>query len=260
MENNIQPNDFFLLISVGILAMLLFAIGLLVIFFTSQRRLLNEKMQQQALLLKHQEEMLYSTIKTQEKERKRIARDLHDAVGSRLNVILLNLRFLKKQSGEEETIDEINELLVNTVDTTRQISHDLLPPVLDDFGLVAAINELKDNYEKTDLVFDFEAKGAIERLDDNLTELNLFRVVQELVKNSVLHGKASNVKLELETSPPNFQISYQDNGKGVDVKKLKESKGMGTLNIESRLNMCGANIDYESEIGKGFKAIITKTA
>lgn len=264
MENTIQPNDFFLLIGIGILAMLLFAIGLLVVFFTSQRRLLNEKVQQQKLQLQHQEELLFSTIKIQEKERKRIAKDLHDEVGSKLNVILLNLRYLKKQSKEIpqalESIREIDELLGTTVDTTRQISHNLLPPILDDFGLVAALNELRDSYQKTELNFEMDASDAEERLDDKDTELNLFRVIQELVKNSVLHGKAQRVQLKVNIQPPHFQITYKDDGKGFDPVKLKESKGLGTQNIESRLNMSGADIIYESAIGKGVKAYITKTA
>ena len=93
METSIHPNDFYFLIGTGVLAMLLFAIGLIVVFFTSQRKLIGEKMQQQKLQLEHQQELLFSTIKTQEKERKRIAKDLHDEIGSKLNVMLMNLRF-----------------------------------------------------------------------------------------------------------------------------------------------------------------------
>lgn len=260
MENNIQPDNFFLLISIGILAMLLFAIGLIVVFFTAQRKLLNEKMQQQVRQLQHKEELLFATIKTQEKERERIARDLHEEIGSKLNVTLLNLGFLKRKKADlaqiKTTIEEVEGLLRTTVDTTRRISHDLLPPVLQNFGLVAAIEELKDAYQNTELVFNFDATKATERLDDQLIELNLFRVVQELLKNSIVHGEAKQIQLQISTQPPAFKFHYQDDGKGFDVASLQERKGLGTQNIESRLDMCGAAITYESSIGQGVKAII----
>jgi len=264
METNIQPNDFYILIGTGVLAMLLFAIGLIVVFFTSQRKLISEKMQQQKLQLEHQQELLFSTIKIQENERKRIAKDLHDEIGSKLNVILMNLRFFNRQPAElmriKETIQEVENMLGTTIDTTRRISHDLLPPILDDFGLVAAIKELQDAYQHTELVFEVDAEEADERLEDKFVELNLFRVIQELLKNSVTHGEATHLYLHISLQPPEFTILYKDNGKGLELAKLKERKGLGTKNIESRLKMCGASITYESEIGKGISATITKTA
>ena len=264
MEASIQKNDFFLLIGTGILAMLLFAIGLIIVFYTSQRKLLNEKMQQQKLQLEHQQELLFSSIKTQEKERKRIAKDLHDEIGSKLNVVLMNLRFLGRQPTDaeqlKETIIDVENLLGTTIDSTRRISHDLLPPILDDFGLVAAIKELQDAYQHTELTFDLDATQAGERLEDKFIELNLFRVIQELLKNSIAHGKATHMHMQIITEPLAFTIIYKDNGKGLELSRLEEQKGLGTQSIESRLNMCGANISYESEIGQGIKVVITKTA
>lgn len=255
MEKSIQPNDFFMLITIGIVAMLLFAIGLIVVFFTSQRKLYQEKAMQQ-------EALLFATIETQEKERKRIAKDLHDEIGAKLNVTLLNLGFLKRRIPNapevENSLQEIEVLLNTTVDITRRISHNLLPPILDAFGFVAAINELQESYEKTEVRFDFEAEQATDRLEDKMIELNLFRVVQELVKNSILHGNAKHIQLKLITEPVLTMI-YQDNGKGFEVDQLEKSKGLGTQNIESRLKMCGAQIVYESSIGQGLKATITKT-
>lgn len=261
MENGIHPNDFFILIGTGVLAMLLFAIGIIVIFYTSQRKLLNEKMQQQSLQLKHQQELLFSTLKAQEKERKRIAKDLHDEIGSKLSVSLMNLRFLSREKDPtklKKNMQEVEQLISSTIDTTRSISHNLLPPTLDDFGLVAALHDLQDTYQNTSLTFDIEADKEQDRLEDKLIELNLFRVIQELLKNSALHGQATHAQLNIDLQTPNFSITYQDNGKGFDLARLKERKGLGTQNIESRLKMCGASIDYQSEIGKGVLVKITK--
>ena len=262
MGDNLQPDNFFILIVIGISAMLLFAIGLLLVFFTSQRRLLNEKMQQQMMHIKHQEDLLFATIKTQEKERKRIAKDLHDEVGSKLNTILLNLRYIKSNnnssSPDHENLEDLEDLLITTLATTRQISHDLLPPVLEDFGLAAALSELKEAFSKTDIRLSVDVSEGQERLEDKSTELNLFRVIQELVKNSVIHGEAKNIDIKLITNSSFFKISYKDDGKGFDTSKLHLSKGLGTRNIETRLSMCEARIIYESETGHGLEVEITK--
>lgn len=221
------------------------------------------KMPQQALQLEHQQELLFSNIKTQEKERKRIAEDLHDEIGSKLNVMLLNLRFLERKTGDlpkvSEAIEEVEQLLKTTIVATRQISHDLLPPILADFGLVAAIKELQDAYQNTQLTFDFDDSQAQERIGDQLIELNLFRVIQELLKNSITHGAATQVHVVFRTEPPAFTVIYQDNGRGFELARLEERKGLGTQNIESRLAMCAAHIAYESREEGGLRAVITRT-
>ncbi|MEL6943156.1 MAG: histidine kinase [Bacteroidota bacterium] len=265
METNIQVFDFYTLLTVGILAMVVFALGLVLIFYTSQRKLLQEKMRQQRLEIEHQEGLLYASIKTQEQERVRIAKDLHDEIGSKLNVIFMNLHSLRKETKSLPTaataIQDIKGLLNTTIDTTRRISHDLLPPTLNDFGLAAALRELRDTYQASELNLELDTSNANERLEDKLIELNLFRVLQELIKNSVVHGNAKNIHLQISTNPPNFSIHYQDDGVGFEVEKLEERKGLGTQNIESRLKMCNADIIYDSAIGKGVKVNITsKTA
>ena len=151
-------------------------------------------------------------------------------------------------------------MLSDTIDTTRRISHDLLPPILDDFGLVAAVKELKDAFQNTETVLEIDVTEGSERLEDKLVELNLFRVIQELLKNSITHGEATHLHLQMNIQPSEFTIFYKDNGKGFRLTSLEERKGLGTRSIESRLAMCGASITYESEIGKGLKATITKTA
>lgn len=256
------PNDFFSLVIIGILVMMTLALSLVIFFYTSQRRLLKEKNRQQELEIQYQQELLYSTILTQEKERKRIAKELHDEIGSKLNVVFLSLYRLQKQtkavSKAKETIEEMTQLINTTIGTTRQISHDLLPPTLDDFGLAAAIQELTNAYAKTETVkIEFDRTNTQERFPDKNTELNLYRVVQELVKNSIVHGKSKNISIKLETSASDFQINYQDDGQGFDMDVVKEKKGLGTQNIESRLNMSNADIRYETAIGMGVKAFVS---
>ena len=141
---------------IGILIMLALALAFILFFNFSQKRILKEQMRQQRMAYEHQEALLHSTILTQEEERKRIAQDLHDEIGSKLNVILLNAHQLKKlEKGNLAMASITNELssLVNTtIETTRRISHDLLPPTLEEFGLVEAIKELKDAYRHSDTI------------------------------------------------------------------------------------------------------------
>jgi len=260
---NISSGDFFTLLIIGILVMLSLAMALVIFFYSSQRKLLQEKSRQQELKLEYQKELLYSTIRTQEKERKRIAKDLHDEIGSKLNVVFLSLYRLQKQTKAIpkalDTIDNMTTLINTTIDTTRRISHDLLPPTLDDFGLAAAIQELAEAYGRTETVhLEFDKSEVENRMSDKLIELNIFRVIQELVKNSIVHGASKHIKIKLAISLSDFKIDYQDDGKGFDMSVVKAKKGLGTQNIESRLNMSNAQIRYETAVGEGVKAFIRK--
>ena len=242
---------------IGILIMLALALAFVIFFNFSQKKLLKEQMQNQKLAFDHQEALLHSTILTQEKERKRIARELHDEIGSKLNVILLNTHRFKKFINEnkemQDIVIEVNSVIHTTIDTTRRISHDLLPPTLEEFGLVEAIKELRDSFDNTGSVkvrFDLIENEA--RISDHLIELNLFRVLQELINNSIRHGEAKEISIKLSLKKSSLKLQYLDDGKGFEMSYLENKKGLGMKNIESRLNMIHATFQYESSPGKGF--------
>lgn len=256
MQSSFQQNEVFILMGVGIFVMLLLAL-LFILFFTfSQRKLQSEQLKAKITELQHQENLLYSTILTQEKERKRIAKDLHDDIGSKLNVIFLNMHRIERAAKESppilDMVSDIKEVINTTIDTTRRISHDLLPPTLDKFGLVEAAKELIESYQKSDSVnVLLEVKQNEGRLADKMTELNLFRIIQELISNSIKHGQAEQVLIDLWFGPKKIKLEYRDNGKGFDLDKLKERKGLGTQNMESRVKMIGGKMDIQSTEGKG---------
>ncbi|MDF1696621.1 MAG: histidine kinase [Saprospiraceae bacterium] len=261
MENSIQEGAFVLLMIIGILIMLALALAFILFFNYSQKSLLRAQMHNQKLAFDHQEELLHSTILTQEAERSRIATELHDGIGSKLNIILLNTHRLKQFSKEnqemEEVAQEINSVIHNTIDTTRRISHDLLPPTLEEFGLVEALKELCFSYTKTEHVtihFDLEENEG--RIEDHIVELNFFRVIQELIKNSITHGEASKIFIHFRLKLEAVSVKYEDNGKGFDSSSDKNKKGLGMKNIESRLNMSHATYRIESAPKQGFKCII----
>lgn len=241
---------------IGILIMLALAMAFILFFNFSQKRILKEQMRQQQMAYDHQEALLHSTILTQEEERKRIARDLHDEIGSKLNVILLNAYQLKKMGkGNMEVVSITNELssLVNTtIETTRRISHDLLPPTLEEFGLVEAIKELKDTYRHSDtLSFNLQFNDDNEKIKSKIIELNLYRVLQELINNSIRHGAATQLTIDLGILENLIHLKYHDNGEGFDTIDVQNKKGLGMKNMESRLRMIQATHQLNSSPGRG---------
>jgi len=246
---------------IGILIMLALALAFVVFFNFSQKKILTEQMRNQKLAYEHQEELLHSTILTQEEERKRIARELHDDIGSKLNVILLNIHRLKSFSNENEEMDsiarEVNSVIHKTIDTTRRISHDLLPPTLEEFGLVETIKELRDTFHQTGSVsINFDLMEKEMQLEDKLIELNIFRILQELVNNSIRHGKAKEITIKLWLKLNSIKLQYIDDGEGFDMSDFKIKRGLGMKNIESRLNMINATFKYDSAPGKGMEVLI----
>lgn len=258
LESGLQENTFVFLMIIGILIMLALALAFVIYVNFSQKKILQEKMRHQQLAYEHQEALLHSTILTQEKERKRIARELHDEIGSKLNVIFLNMHRLKKFTDAETEManitSEVNTLIHTTIDTTRRISHDLLPPTLEEFGLIEAIKELRDSYLRTGSVkIHFELLHHEKKIADQLIELSLFRILQELISNSIKHGRASEIDIKLALQQETIQLAYRDNGQGFDPNFLKAKKGLGMKNIESRLNMIRANHQLWSAPGEGVR-------
>lgn len=251
MENSIQTAELTLMITVGILFMTAFALAFILFFNFSQRRLISQK-------LKQQEDLLHNIINTQEAERQRIAKDLHDEIGSQLNIIKLNLHRLKRKKDDvkifENTLHDIQELLGTTIQTTRQISHDLLPSVLDKFGLVAAINEMCDNYSNTSVELLLTIEENTTKINDKSIELNIFRVLQEFVNNAIRHGQATKINIQFWLNEHQLQLILTDNGKGFDVNSKKFKAGLGISNMNSRMDMIGGTINIKSTIDKGTTA------
>jgi signal transduction histidine kinase len=261
MENILQEKNFIILMAIGILIMLAFALAFILFVNYSQKKILKEQMQVQKLALQYQEELLHSTILTQEAERKRIAQDLHDDIGSKLNVIFLNTHRLKAPDQSMEEIQNITQevasLINTTIDSIRFISHELLPPTLEEFGLAEAIKELQFGFRKLGTIhIDFTQMDNHNTIDHALIELNLFRVIQELLSNSIKHGKATEVDIKLWVLHDVIKLKYQDNGEGFDTTKMETKRGLGMKNIESRLQMIKADHVYNSTVGKGTQITI----
>jgi signal transduction histidine kinase len=259
MDSSFPANEIIVTITIGIIVMLLFAIAFILFYFFSQKKFESERLSAKERELRYQMQLLFGNIQTQEEERARIARELHDEVGSKLNVIRLGLYQLEKVTPKENLLDIFN-VLDNTMDVTRRISYDLLPPTLERFGLDVALEELCESYQKnkeTEIVFNSDATNSPNI--DAVVSLNFFRIAQELLSNGFKHSGASKIELKLLLNQENIQLHYQDNGKGFTPEEGAHQMGLGRQNIESRAKMIQATTHLESEKDRGVIFKIRKT-
>jgi signal transduction histidine kinase len=235
--------------------LVLILIAIVVFIYKSRKKILAKELEKKDLEIKFQKEILLSTIQTQEKERQRIAQDLHDEISSKLNVVSISLYGLKSKEKDEHarvaTIDTIIQVNNSAIENARKIAHNLLPPVLEKFGLKVAIEELVLDFENTETV-EIQYINTVNFDQTNAdTQLNIFRIIQELLNNSLKHGKASKIKIEFKLVDAEVHCSYRDNGIGFDVSNLQKNKGLGMRNIESRIQFLNGQYNIDSEKNNG---------
>ncbi len=241
----------------------LFLSGSLVFFVVFyQKRMLQKKMEAQALESDYQRKLLQTTIDSQEKERKRIASELHDGAGALLSAAKLNLGMITsgviKPNETAATVRDTKDMLDDTIDTIRRVSKDLLPSSLEQFGLLNAIEELANKLNTASHNIEVIHKGSsVTHLNTN-EELLVYRVIQELLNNAIKHAEASEILVSLTFGEIN-ELQVKDNGKGFNLSQIKGDikKGVGIYNIENRVSILNGNVDIDSEKGKGTTITIT---
>jgi signal transduction histidine kinase len=255
-----QENQVITIVLIGVLMLLLMGVALLLFFFFSRKKIVEKELEKKSLEVNHQKEIIQSIIITQEKERKRIAQDLHDDISSKLNVINLNANLLKDGDLTPEEYSIVNNGILEATDKTlesaRKIAHNLLPPILEEFGFKDAVEELADSFNNSrkiniDYTINYPKKLLIPQ-----NELHLFRITQELINNSVRHGKANNSSIDIAYKGKELIFSYKDNGIGFNADNMDNKKGLGMKNIESRVSLLNGKYSIGSEIGNGFKILI----
>ena len=240
---------------IGVLLLLSMSIAFLSFFFFSRKKIIQKELEKKSAEIEHQKDLIQATILTQENERKRIAQDLHDEISSKLNVIHLNANLLLDGGLSSEEYKEVNKGILDvtsrTLEISRKIAHDLLPPILEKFGLKSAIEELADDYNSSKKIYIEYVLNYPKDLINKTSELHIFRIIQELINNSIKHGNAKNINLVIENQKPTIRIKYSDNGVGFDVTRAQYQKGLGMKNIESRIELLNATLEIKSEINKG---------
>lgn len=190
-----------------------------------------------------------------EEERSRIARDLHDGLGQ--NLIILKNKFLLSKNGNPSLTSEIDDEFSDVIEEVRTISRTLLPPELKRLGLKKAILNMLKNIERTT---DIHINHDISEIDDialnEQKSVRIYRIVQELLTNTVKHAGATAIKLETSINHNDLKIVYQDNGSSFDLEKWKASdNSVGLRSIMQRLSYLKGTIKFDKP-KNGFKVII----
>lgn len=214
-------------------------------------------------LLKEQElTAIDAMISGQEKERQRLANDLHDNLGSALATVKLHFDHLKNNRNNpnienvEELYSKTNNLLDEAYQKVRTIAHEKNSGVMANQGLLPAIKKLASKASNGDqLQIEVQDYGLDERLD-NALEISIFRMIQELITNIIKHANATEINISLTNHDSLLNIIVEDNGKGFDAKVLPEKDGMGLKSIEKRVEHMEGTFEIDSTIGKGTNIII----
>ncbi|WP_109097700.1 sensor histidine kinase [Aquimarina sp. AU58] len=214
-------------------------------------------------LLKEQElTAIDAMISGQEKERQRLANELHDNLGSTLATVKLHFQHLQhnrdnpKVEHVEELYTKTNALLDEAYQKVRTIAHEKNSGVMANQGLLPAVKKLGKKVSNGDgLHIEVQGYGLQERLDNTL-EISIFRMIQELITNTIKHAAASEIHISLTNHDSLLNIIIEDNGKGFDAKVLPKKEGMGLRNIEKRVEHLQGTFEIDSTIGKGTNIII----
>jgi PAS domain S-box-containing protein len=211
---------------------------------------------------KHMErKILQAVINAEERERERIAQEIHDGLGPIMSAIKLYVNELESGDLEDEERTEFmartNEILDEAIASTRTIANNLSPRVIIDFGLVRAIDSFckKLNIsQKTDIVYEADIN---ERFDQTI-ELVIYRVVTELLNNSIKHAAANKIEIYLEKFDDILQLTYMDDGIGFNLDKVlnSDSGGMGLKNIISRLRSINGTYKIHSKEETGTLVVV----
>lgn len=234
--------------------------GTTIIFFILyQKRLMRHQRRLQEIQTEHQMGLLYSNINTLEKERKRFSEDLHDELGSQLSALRLYVCQVEREEPMSPSglaiINESKALVDTAINSVRRISYDLLPPGIESFGLQYTVEDLFQRISSLsglEVNIDMDIR---EQRFDNRTELALYRVIQELVNNTLKHSGAIRICLGIQVKDQKLHLQYSDDGKGFDKNGLYRP-GLGMQNIDTRIGMIGGAIRYATGPGKGFNAEI----
>jgi signal transduction histidine kinase len=246
-----------LLVVAVMLGIFILVISFLFLLFRSQQKLLAEKNRLQQAEIDHQKELLRAVIESQEAERMRIGRDLHDGIASALTNLRITVSQIVHGAGSdsfsEQLITSAKSLIDGMINDVRNISHNLSPEILTIQTLTEAIEELCFIVDQASGIAVFLTNNAGKKADtiDHTASLAIYRILEELLANTIKHAQATSIHIYLAIENNGLLIDYQDDGIGLRDEPVSK-KGRGLQNIESRLNIIQASCTQQPQAGKGF--------
>ncbi|MEM8846867.1 MAG: sensor histidine kinase, partial [Bacteroidota bacterium] len=252
-----RANGYLLALLIGIL---IFATSTAYIFYRNKLRKARrkERLRESELerLKQEQQTKIYSAmIEGQEKERKRLAIDLHDGLGGRLSGISLNLSKLDKDQPMEypkKRLRKVVDDLDASLQELRTIARNLMPETLVKFGLKAALKDYCSNMTGTSTTVTLQYYGDEDGIP-MAQQVTIFRIIQELINNAVKHAGASEVLIQYIRDGKQIHITVEDNGIGMPDEALNENKGkgMGLGNLRTRVAYLKGKLDFHSDKAEG---------
>ena len=211
--------------------------------------------------IKSEKRVINAIINTEENERKRFAKDLHDGLGPLMSTVKMSLSALEERIKDPTgtiILNNTNHLVNEAINTLKDISNNLSPHVLSNFGLSSALSAFIAKINQTKAIeIDFKSNMEGKRLESE-KEVVIYRAACELINNAIMHSGASRIEIELNKHEKFITLQFYDNGRGFDTSSLdsEDSTGMGLSNIETRVRSVDGVFILESTPGKGTSALI----
>ena len=218
----------------------------------SRQKDLNHQQQLKEIAQEQQLQVSQALLQGEERERRRVAGDLHDGLGGMLAGIKMNLTDLtgspEKVQGPE--LGRVMGQLDNSISELRRIARNLMPEALLKFGLETALRDLCGTMMSDNVRVNFQSLG-IESDIAQPVQVTIYRIIQELLTNAVRHGKASDILVQCSQNKDTFYITLEDNGKGFDTSIAKNAKGIGLSNVRNRVDYLHGNMEISSVLSEG---------
>lgn len=240
-------DNIYILVVVGMTGSGLLAACFILLQVRSQNKLFRQRRKLDELAIAHQRELLRAVLEHQEIERRRIGQNLHDDVGGALAVLRINAAALSERNGT--LLLQLDRICENV----RNIAYALSPQGVELLGLWGAVEDILSALpDGNGMETRFDCPDSV-RLYPWRSEvaIPLFRIIQELIANTIKHADASKIEIETHLSGDFFQMTYRDNGSGSGGQPQRQ--GLGIANIISRLEMLGAVYQFEHNQGYNFK-------
>lgn len=229
----------------------LIALGVIFMYQQFRKNIIRQQLEREEIKNQYQKELLLTTIKVQEEERKRIASDLHDELAAALSIAYMQLTQLEDQKEFNlEKIAQLRKLLQSTLASTRRISHELMPLQLAQFGLEKALSNLLEKVESAQHI---QTNLAISTSCDGLPwiyEVALYRIYSEMINNTLKHAEATTIDISILCKSEQLFCRYADDGKGLPEKLL--GSGIGLQNIENRVQSFEGKLEFGNSDEGGF--------
>jgi signal transduction histidine kinase len=211
---------------------------------------LRKKSELDAAIIQEQRQGLNAVIEAQENERKRIAKDLHDSIAQELVALKLGFNKLRNRiegqaPSEAALMLELENQLNNSCTEVRNISHIMMPPALEQAGLISALETLLHNVMQHSNIKAQIELGVLPSNLDKKIETGLYRIVQELLNNVIKHAQANHLMLQFYQANQNLIMRLEDDGIGFDYHHERNKGSMGLLNILSRVITLGGTFNTE---------------